>query len=361
MWSLLATCAWLAAAPASPEASPAEPPRVFLNESKVATVYGERLPEVSFVAAHCEALDRYLQYSLTLPPLPPPSARLELNDVRGWSDVETRVSAGQVLVVLRLGPAASAPDLSAAAAAQVWVARTATLAGKPVSGAEPWVRSALAGEVLALLRPAVVDFWYRVGLQLPPPTLAEVLAGRAPERECVFFWRALRRGLGKGAEPSQVLIAAAQGRSALEAVRTLSKDPEAWWRLQRADLLVSRHPVSLGPRESGESLDDITRFVFDLGQGDQLLSGPDVVRRRELPAIRQSIEARLLALRREILRQNPVYHNAWRAFGAWLERVAEGKPDELAKLWSEYVAEKQAADALRREVEAAMVSPELAQ
>lgn len=359
MWSVLATCAWLAAAPAPAPAEPtvAEPPRVFLNETKVTTVFGERLAEVSFVAAHCEALDRYLQYSLGMPALPPPPARLEINDVPGLADIDARIVGGQVLVVLRFGPVETAADRSAAAAAQVWMTRVALAGGKPAGVGEPWVRPALASEVLAMLRPALVDLWYREGLQEPPAKLAELLAGRAPAREYFLFWRALRRSLGNTEQPVRTLIASAQGTPVLAVLKTLGKDPEAWWVLQRTEVLLSRNPVSLGPRESGESLDDMTRFVFDVGQGDVLLSGPDTLRYREIPAIRDSMQARLLALRREILRQNPVYHNAWRAFGAWLEQFQTGKPEELARLWAEYVAERQAAEQLRREVDAALAVP----
>lgn len=354
MLGVLATCVWLAAAP---PVAPEEPPRVFLNETKVATVFGERLAEVSYVAAHCEALDRYLRYSLVMPVLPPPLARLEINDVPGLADVAAQVIGGQTVVVLRFGPVESAPDRAATAAAQVWLSRTAVAGGKPAASAEPWVRPALACETLALLRPAFVDLWYRDGLREPPAKLADILAGRAAEREFFLFWRALRRGLGNGAEPARVLIASAQGESVLPTLRTLGKNPDSWWLVQRAELLLSRNPVSLGPRESGESLDDMSRFVFDLGQGDVVLSGADLLRHRDLPAVRASMSARLLALRREILRQNPVYHNAWRAFGAWLENLPAGRPEELAKLWGEFVAEKAAAEALRREVEAALADP----
>ena len=69
------------------------------------------------------------------------------------------------------------------------------------------------------------------------------------------------------------------------------------------------------------------------------------------------MEARLMALRREILRQNPVYHNAWRAFGAWLENFPKATPEELNKLWDDFLKERAASDALRREVESAMVKP----
>ena len=105
MLSLLAACAWLAAA----EPVPPVPPPVFSNETPVALVTGEKLAEVSFVAAHCVALLRHLEFALNLPPPPPPLARLEVADIKGFGAVETQVGAGTVLVVVRLGAGREAP------------------------------------------------------------------------------------------------------------------------------------------------------------------------------------------------------------------------------------------------------------
>ena len=140
----------------------------------------------------------------------------------------------------------------------------------------------------------------------------------------------------------------------MKLLATTTQSTDEWWLVRRAELLLSRSPVSLGLRESAESLDDISRFVFDLGAGDELVSGSDLPKHRELAAVKASIQARLSALRREILRQNPVYHNSWRTFGAWLERLPDAKPEELSALWTEYQLERKQADELRREVEAAL-------
>jgi hypothetical protein len=208
--------------------------------------------------------------------------------------------------------------------------------------------------VLVQLRPSMNDYWYREGRQAIPSTIAEIVAGKAPEREAFLFWRALRPILGSPAEQSKALIASAHGDSVLKLLETAAKSPDEWWLVHRAELLLSRAPVSLGLYESAESLDDISRFVFDVGQGDELISGKDLPKYRNLPAVQAVIKARLAGLRREILRQNPVFHNAWRTFGAWLERFPEAKPEELAPLWAEYQQERKLADELRREVEAAM-------
>jgi len=125
----------------------------------------------------------------------------------------------------------------------------------------------------------------------------------------------------------------------------------------RSQLLIQRKPVSLGLRESGEALDELARFVFDLGQGDAVFDGPALVRHRALPAVAEALRGRLAKLRAEILRQNPVYANAWRNLGAWLERFEKGSPEELAERWAEFLQERAAARALAAEVEAALGAP----
>lgn len=353
MLSVLAACAWVAAAePALPD-----PAHVYTNETPVALVAGEKLSEVSYVAAHGVALQRHLEFALNLPPPPPPIARLEVADVKGLAPVETRVVAGTVLVVVRLGDQREASARAAEAVARTWLARIALIGGKPVTASEPWARQALACEVIAQLRPAMNDFWYREGRQEIPSTLAEIVAGKAPDREAFLFWRALRSALGSSIESSKVLVSSAQGGSVLTLLTSVAKSPEEWWLVRRAELLLSRAPVSLGLRESSESLDDISRFVFDLGNGDQLVAGVDLPKYRELAAVKASMQARLMGLRREILRQNPVYHNAWRTFGAWLERFSDAKPEELTALWGEFQKERREADELRREVESALEGP----
>ena len=348
MTALLAALAWLAAAEPPPR-----PPQVYTNDTAIATVAGENLAEVSFVAAHCVALQRHLEFALNLPPVPGPMARIEVADVPGLLPTETRVGAGAVLVIARLGTPEEAPMRAAEAAAQAWLARVALAGGRSVAGIEPWTRQALAAEVLTQLRPSMNDFWYREARRDIPPVLADVLAGRAPAREAWLFWRALRRVSGPPQSQAKALIASAHGDSVEKLIAT-GGSPADWWLVQRADLLLSRTPASLGMRESAETLDDMARFVFDVGSGDQLIPGAEMPKHRKLAAVRLSLAARLVTLRRELLRQNPVYHNAVRSFGAWLEAFPTATPEELGRLWAQYAEERRQAEELRREIEAVL-------
>jgi len=359
MWSVLATSAWLAAAILEPTPTAVGTPQIFSSENKLATVVGERLPEVSYVAAHLDALDRYLKYAVSMPELPPPIARIELVEMAGDAHIGLRPMTGGLLVALSLGDERVAAERAAEVAARTWVARVAIAGAKPVTASEGWVRQALACEILAQLRPALVDYWYREAIFMPAPRLEAVIHGQASDAEAFLFWRALGRALAANPSESQqkTLIASAQGEPVSKIIQTMAKSPESWWIARRADLLVSRNSVSHGMRESAEALDDITRFVFDLGNGDVVLTGGEAARHRELVAVSRGVSGRQSALRREIIRQNPVYHNAWRAFGTWLERFDGGTVEELDLLWTDYLKERQLAEALRREVEAALLTP----
>ena len=344
-----------AAAPAGKEAGPPDAPRVFFAEPKIATVVGERQAEVSFAMAHLSALDRYLEYVVGVPPLQGSGARVELADVRGLAPVESRPAAGQMLIVVRPGPSADFADRCAEAAARAWAGRAALSAGvRPA--AEGWLIQALAAETLAQLRPALPDLWFREASLSAAPSFADVAAGKAPVRESLLLWRCLRQELPAREAPA-ALQDLARGQSLAALLKARSKSPESWWTLMRTELLLSRPPVSLGMRESSEALDDIAALVFDLGAGDAVFTGPEIVPHRRLVAVRQGVEIRLRGLRREIIRQNPVYHNAWRALGVWLERFQEGEPAELDALWREFERERAEAGALRAEIEAALAQP----
>jgi len=89
MLSLLATCVFLAAG--EPAAAPVpEAPRIFANEGGLAVVLGYELAEVSYVAVHCSALERYPPQVFAIPPLPgvvngvaQAQGRLEIVDLPG--------------------------------------------------------------------------------------------------------------------------------------------------------------------------------------------------------------------------------------------------------------------------------------
>jgi len=61
MLSLLAACILLSTPPATPEV-PAAEPHLYVNETSLGVVLGYNLNELSFVASHCEAINRYMDF-----------------------------------------------------------------------------------------------------------------------------------------------------------------------------------------------------------------------------------------------------------------------------------------------------------
>ena len=355
MLSLLAACILLTTPPSTPEVPPAEP-HLYINETSLGVVLGYNLNEISFVASHCEAINRYMEQVLFMPALPPPKARIELVETQNAPPVSVRNMGGEILTQINVNTKDDITGQVAEAAACTWLARAALAGGRPYDKGPLWLRQALKSEIIGLLRPAMVDWWYREGRISTPSSLEKIIKGQAADRESFLFWRAVRNEMGSSAEQIKVLINSAQGEDILKLVVKNKSLDENWWLTARANLLLNRTPVSLGMRESAETLDDLSRFVFDLGQGDVILTGPMAVKNRDTPGVKLEMNARLVALRREVLRQNPVYHNTWRTLGAWLENFSTAQPDELDQQWEEFLKERGAANELRKEIEAALSS-----
>ena len=353
MLSLLAACILLSTPPATPEVSPAEP-RLYINETSLGVVLGYNLNELSFVASHCEAINRYMEQVLFMPALPPPKARIELVDSKNAPPVLVRNLSGEILTQINVNTQEDISEQVAEAAACTWLARAALAGGRPYDKSPVWLRQALKSEIIGLLRPAMVDWWYRQGRANTAFSLEKIINGQASDAESFLFWRAVRNEIGSNAEQIKILINSAQGENILKLVIKNKSLDENWWLAARANLLLNRAPASLGMRESAESLDDLSRFVFDLGQGDIILTGPAAVKNRDVKGVQIEMKSRLVALRREVLRQNPVYHNAWRILGTWLENFSTASPEELDQQWAEFLKERTAANELRKEIEGAL-------
>lgn len=329
--------------------------RIFQNETSLGLILGQDVTENSFVAAHCEALQRYLQQVIVMPELPPPVARIEMLNSEQAPPLTVLSKGGVVVAQIRLQSVTQASSQVAEAVSRIWLGRAAVAAGKSIDVSQPWLRQALKSETLAMLRPAMVDAWYRQGRATAPARLRDIVEGRAPDFEAFLFWRALRGELGSTAEQVRVMIAVSRGEDVLREVRPTKPWDEEAWLLARANLLLTRMPASLSMQESADALRDIAHFVFDFGKGDAVWDGPALVQHREAKGVKIAMAARWTALQREILRQNPVYHNAWRALGSWLENFETAKPEELNELWGNYLRERAAAETLHREVKQVLV------
>ena len=333
-------------APAPPEVL-----AVTLQETTLATVVATNAPARRFVADHAEALSVYLRTAAALTTPPGFRARIEILDTLEAEPLRVSVSGGHTLVAVYLGEKELAAERAATAVARTWLAAASVAGAQPQVTPTPWATPALAAETLAQLRPAMVDLWYRRALAGPPTPLAEVVAAQAPIHESLLLVRVLRRQLGAESF-ARVLAAAGRGESLEPTLASFDKDPETWWLAARQAVLDARPSPSLGMKESLAALDQLARFVHNPeGKGDRVMSGPEAVRWRHLPGVREAMDQRLLTLRREIIRQNPVAHNSWRTLGAWLEAYATGEPERLDRLWAAYLLDRRAAERLASEVE----------
>jgi hypothetical protein len=350
----LARLALLAASLALAEEAPPTAPKVTVQETPLATVVSESVEAKRFVADHAEALAIHLRNAAAIGAPPSAKPRIEVADVAGLDDVAVGISGGHALVAVRLGSPADAPLRAGEAAARAWLAAASVAGGRPTNRPAPWAPAALAAESVAQLRPAMLDLWYRRAAAGAPATLRDLAAGKAPAHEALLLGRALRRSLGAEGLGA-ALAGAARGEPLEPVLARLDADPAAWWLGARQQLLDARPPVSLGMAESLAALDALARFVHDPdGKGDRVLAAAEAARLRALPGIRDGMAGRLAALRRDILRQNPVAHNAWRSLGAWLEAFPSAEPAELERLWAGYLLDRQAADRLAAEVDAAL-------
>lgn len=350
MLSLLAACIILTTPPSTPETPPAEP-RVYINETSLGVILGYNLNELSFVASYCEAINRYMEQVLYMPALPPPKARIELIEGKNSPAVLVRNLGGEILTQINVNVQEDFTGQVAEAVACTWLARAAVAGGRPCDKSPIWLRQALKSEIIGSLRPSMVDWWYRRGRVQTAFTFDKIINGQASDLESFLFWRAVRNEIGSSVEQTKILINAAQGEDILKLVIKNKSLDENWWLVARTNLLLNRVPVSLGMRESAETLDDLSRFVFDLGQGDVILTGPTAVKNRDVKGVQLEMKSRLVALRRELLRQNPVYHNAWKAFGTWLENFSTASPEDLDQQWKDFLKERSMANELRKEIE----------
>lgn len=354
MLSVLAASLFLAITSPAPE-TPVEAPRIYINENRLALVLGYQLNELSFVTAHCEGINRYMEQILFVPLLPPPKARIEIMDTKDAPMVSVRNLGGEILTQINLKPAGDLSERVAEAATCTWLARAALAGGRPYDSSPIWLRQALKYETINMLRPSMIDGWYREGRNHSPTSLEQIIKGQGSDLEAFLFWRAARFEIGSGPEQIKILINSAQGQDILKLVRKSKPLDETWWMAARANLLLTRTPVSLGMHESAEALDDLARFIFDLGQGDVVLTGPEAVKNREVKGVQKEMQLRLVALRRELLRQNPVYHNAWRTLGTWLENFPTASPEQLDQQWKDFLSERASANDLRQEIERLLV------
>lgn len=246
----------------------------------------------------------------------------------------------------------------------------------PSAKVPDWLVCALARETEAQMRPALLENWTRQAADraIPPLELftLETLHGHfAPVQpgspdypaHAFWFWRHLRRKFPDHATQRELILALAGGQT-LETflekkIPSVWKDPNRktlWWPVSLTQIIRERTTPAMTMREAREYLAEAANFVFAPDGTDKRFSPPELIALRNVPAVKTEVLERRRRLRIDIARANPVWHNAWRAYGVFLEEFGNEKtPDaELLKRWDEARAEIAAAAVLETEANNAL-------
>ncbi|MFP4157685.1 MAG: hypothetical protein ACLFU4_08720 [Opitutales bacterium] len=191
-----------------------------------------------------------------------------------------------------------------------------------------WTVAALGMQALLALRPALRETLASEFRGDPLPQLESVLSrkwGAVPqERSGYWFFQSLRQS---GLAPFKIrefYLAAVAGRDVSPMLTELiqssgSGSLDHWW-AQSLGFLISPQ------RAAFEELAVSRRWILELSEfelDEKPINLRQVWLKREDPAIRQILEARLEILRIRITRANPAYFNAARSLGLLFETMLE--------------------------------------
>lgn len=129
----------------------------------------------------------------------------------------------------------------------------------------------------------------------------------------------------------------------------------AWWPTAFYATVSSHPPVALSPGESGARLDEFSRFVISENGADRALGFEGLIERRANPSLRAGVLRRVAGIKLELGRVNPVWRNAYLAYGIFLEKLLSASPEELRRLALDATAEikfaKETSSDIRRALE----------
>jgi hypothetical protein len=353
---------------------------VILHETPLFDVASYDPRSVTFVADVCSQLVRWTSSELQWA-RPFRSSRVRVELVPPEVDATLpcyRINdkGGQVTLYVRWARDTSRETISLALA-HAFVARIFQENGAlaPAASAPRWLVEAYALELTVLFSPALADEWARHAFDSPPRPFSSFDADApvsalsesafspgADSLQALWFWRHLRREFAaKKIHQSVLFLELARGQK-LDAILA-QRFPEVWsdaerhmlwWPTGGAQLVLERNPAMLSMKESREFFDAATRFIFAPNGEDKRFTPAELIALRRLPIVREGVRLRHLHLKRELFRANPVWHNAWRAYGVFLENFHRADEAILLKLWATARTEAVQAAALESEVARAL-------
>jgi hypothetical protein len=228
----------------------------------------------------------------------------------------------------------------------------------------PWLITAYVMEVEASLNPALLDCWTERAENTPPLPLAVILNPKkqftdtASAEQAFWFWRHLRRDLRAKKIDTRTFLAELASEPAAEHLLPrlfpktwADRDLRAlWWPTGYVQLTHENFRLAHTPQESRQYLSDASSFVFAPNGTDLRFSPREIIPLRHLPAVRDEVRERLRRLKYDIPRANPIWHNAWRAYGVFLEKFPTASETELTNLCEQTTAETNISLALESKI-----------
>jgi hypothetical protein len=230
----------------------------------------------------------------------------------------------------------------AEALARAALTRLAQAAGRTAAPADHAVES-LAWEARASGSPGMTEHLARRAKAAGPVSIETLAAPANPAGAEVHgvsaFWlhRAMRED--RRGDPRAALAEAAAGIPLNETLVRMVPDvaaggarAAAWWPTAFYRQTSSRVPPVETVAESQTRLRDISRFVIAENGADHALDAAGIIARRQQPELMETVRTRLVELKTDLPRTNPVWQNAFIAHGLFLEKIATGEPAELQQL-----------------------------
>ncbi len=357
------------AATEAPTAPAAARARVYFNNTPWFAIAGEDLAANSQCAALASRVGRALElHGFRSDDLSPGRVSVYLSPGDGVPSLNT--AGGQTSVLLPAGALADAHACSAALARGA-LHRLAQAAGRDPAPAG-WACEALAVEAALSGAPALADHLLILSRRDGVPELDAIVrdlppdappAQRASRARAAFrLLRAIRRD--NPGDPRGALAEAALGTPTETLLARCVPDrraggerAEAWWPAAYLRDTGERLTAIATLDESEAQLRRLTRFVVAANGRDLPLEEAALIARRADASVADAARRRVMDIKAELPRANPVWHNALRAHGIFLEKLPEADEAELRRLLDDARAETEIARETSAEIAGALASP----
>lgn len=359
----------LAAAPAevppAPPATRADSARVYFEETPWFSISGADREANARAASIASFVGRaFAQYGFGPEALSPWRVVVYVTADAGAPSLNT--AGGQTSVFL---PRAALTDKNLCARSLVRgvLSRLAQAAGR-TPAPETWAVDALAWEARVIEEPALFEFLLREAGEDGVPPVSEIVSAHAAASPVVrerrarcAFWllRAVRHE--EGLDPRVPVARAAVGtppdvwmKECVADLRVGGERAESWWPAAFLRETEGRRTFVDSLAESPRRLKAFARFVVNENGRDVPLDARGLIARRADVSLAEAVRRRVMEIKLELPRANPVWHNAFLAYGLFLEKLPTAEPAELERLLEAARSEAEVSRGMSGEIRAAL-------